>query len=70
MSDQLTINQAIKKVCLTTSDVEIFKAGAEWQKEQYNRILVLAFNAANELNNRGACSLAGHIKTELERLQD
>jgi hypothetical protein len=45
-----------------------FKAGAEWQKEQYTRILQLAFNAANELDSLGAAFLCGEIKTELERL--
>lgn len=83
MSDKLTLAQYIDRIpnipehyiegepdAFTEGWKAGVKDGAEWQKAQYNRILVLAFNAANELDKRGACSLADHIKTELERLQD
>lgn len=47
-----------------------FISGGNWQKEQYKRIFQLAFSAACELDSLGAVSLCGHIKTELERLEN
>lgn len=46
-----------------------FKAGAEWQKEQFRRILNLALDAASELDSLGETFISNDIKTELERLQ-
>jgi hypothetical protein len=47
-----------------------FKAGAEWQKEQYKLLCTLAFQAANVCDDEGAVDLCNEIKAELERLQD
>jgi hypothetical protein len=70
--EQAALNHANKEYngspAISTVRNISFQAGAEWQKEQYTRILQLAFNAANELDSLGAAYLCGEIKTELERL--
>lgn len=70
--EQLTLEQSATNYAPLNAqkkERDAFKAGAKWQKEQYNRILQLAFNAANELDSLGAISLCDHIKTELEKLE-
>ncbi len=73
--EQLTLDQAAGDYGkqwhpeLTGAAHTGFKAGAEWQKGQYKRILQLASFAANELDLLGATSLRDDIESELKRLR-
>mgnify|MGYP001566571756 CR=1 FL=1 len=74
--DQLTLEQAARKYNPADSDelsaVErtAFKAGAEWQKEQYTRLIELIKEGIPVLLTEGFDELVELINNEIERLQD
>lgn len=77
--EQLTEVEAAEKYCIHAKSpigsllyihkMNAFKAGAEWQKEQYKLLCKLAFEAANVCDSEGAVELCDEIKTELDRLE-
>lgn len=81
--EQLTLEQAaisqshvasFEHAKLKRSPQEIhciaFEAGAEWQKEQYKRLIQLSREAANTCADEGNYLTATAIYMELERLKD
>lgn len=51
-------------------NISAFKAGAEWQKEQYKQLIELIRESQSVLLNEGLDELSEKIDNELERLQD
>lgn len=73
--EQLTLEQAaidyhygghIDRI--TDLEYNAFKAGAEWQKQQYNKLHILAARASQELDLLGPSELANELIKELNKL--
>lgn len=73
--EQLTLEQAAHNYydsphIHSLQTIDAFKAGAEWQKTQYDNLLFLIAKANHILFHTGYGDLATEIEKEIERLQD
>jgi hypothetical protein len=75
--EQKTLEQAANEYSVQFWASEIkrnaisdFKAGAEWQKEQFKKLIHLAQQAASICEDEGDFAIAKSISIEIKRLQD
>lgn len=74
--EQLTLKEAANsyysenKHVYSPQTIAAFEAGAEWQKEQYNRLIELIREGIPVLLTEGFDDLVEQIDNELKQLQD
>lgn len=77
--NELTLNEACEKHCthakspvgsiLYIHKTTAFKAGAEYRKHQFDKLLLLAKQAANDCEFEGNMQMAEDLRNEIEKLE-